>query len=51
MLKTIFDIEKYKDNYVMHCKTEAEAKSFCRYLDVRNRLEKYNLITENEFVA
>lgn len=33
MLKMIFDIEKYNGKYVMHCKTEAEAKSFCRYLD------------------
>lgn len=33
MLKTIFDAEKYDGDYVMHCKTEAEAKSFCRYLD------------------
>ena len=33
MLKMIFDAEKYKGKYVMHCKTEAEAKSFCRYLD------------------
>lgn len=33
LLKMIFDVEKYKGKYVMHCKTEAEAKSFCRYLD------------------
>lgn len=28
-----FNIEDYKGNYVMHCKTEEEAKDFCRYLD------------------
>lgn len=28
-----FNIEDYKDKYVMHCKTEEEAKDFCRYLD------------------
>lgn len=33
LLKMIFDAEKYKGKYVMHCKTESEAKSFCRYLD------------------
>lgn len=28
-----FNINKYKGNYAMHCKTEEEAKIFCRYLD------------------
>lgn len=28
-----FNIENYDGNYVMHCKTEAEAKRFCRYLN------------------
>lgn len=28
-----FDIEKYAGDYVMHCKTEEEAKDFCKYLD------------------
>lgn len=28
-----FNIANYKGNYVMHCKTEEEAKDFCRYLD------------------
>ena len=28
-----FNINDYKGNYVMHCKTEAEAKDFCRYLN------------------
>lgn len=28
-----FDIEKYKGEYVMHCKTEEEAKIFCNYLN------------------
>ena len=28
-----FDIEDYKGKYVMHCKTEEEAKVFCKYLD------------------
>ena len=27
-----FDINNYKGKYVMHCKTEAEAKEFCDYL-------------------
>lgn len=28
-----FNINKYLGNYAMHCKTEEEAKIFCRYLD------------------
>ena len=28
-----FNIDEYKGKYVMHCKTEAEAKNFCAYLD------------------
>ena len=28
-----FNIEDYKSKYVMHCKTEEEAKDFCNYLD------------------
>lgn len=28
-----FDIKKYPGKYVMHCKTEEEAKDFCNYLD------------------
>lgn len=28
-----FNIEDYKGNYVMHCKTEEEAIDFCNYLD------------------
>ena len=27
-----FDINNYKGRYVMHCKTEAEAREFCNYL-------------------
>lgn len=27
-----FDINNYKGNYVMHCKTEEEARDFCNYL-------------------
>lgn len=27
-----FDIKKYAGRYVMHCKTEEEAKNFCNYL-------------------
>lgn len=27
-----FNIDDYKGNYVMHCKTEEEAKDFCNYL-------------------
>ena len=28
-----FNIDDYKGKYVMHCKTEEEAKDFCAYLD------------------
>lgn len=28
-----FDINNYQGKYVMHCKTEEEAKTFCEYLD------------------
>ena len=28
-----FNINDYKGKYVMHCKTEGEAKNFCAYLD------------------
>ena len=35
MLK--FKIEDYKGKYVMHCKTEEEAKDFCNYLDSLGR--------------
>lgn len=35
-----FNIEDYKGKYVMHCKTEEEARSFCDYLRrARNRKE------------
>lgn len=27
-----FDIDNYKGKFVMHCKTEEEAKDFCKYL-------------------
>lgn len=27
-----FNIEDYKGNYAMHCKTEEEARDFCKYL-------------------
>ena len=27
-----FNIDDYKGNYVMHCKTKEEAESFCKYL-------------------
>ena len=32
-----FNIEDYKGRYAMHCKTEEEAKDFCRYLDSLGR--------------
>ena len=32
-----FNIEDYKGDFVMHCKTEEEAEDFCRYLDSINR--------------
>ncbi len=33
-----FNIEDYKGKYVMHCKTEEEAKVFCAYLDSLGRI-------------
>lgn len=30
-----FDINNYKGKYVMHCKTEEEAKEFCSYLRLK----------------
>ena len=32
-----FDINNYKGNYVMHCKTAKEAESFCQYLHENGR--------------
>lgn len=32
-----FDINNYKGKYVMHCKTEEEARSFCNYLHKAGR--------------
>lgn len=32
-----FKLNDYKGNYVMHCKTKEEAKSFCRFLDLHGR--------------
>lgn len=32
-----FDINKYEGKYVMHCKTEEEAESFCQYLHENGR--------------
>lgn len=32
-----FNIDKYKGNYAMHCKTPEEAKSFCQYLHEHGR--------------
>ena len=29
----VFDIDKYKGNYVMCCRTEKQAEVFCEYLD------------------
>ena len=33
----IFNINNYKGAYVMHCKTEEEAESFCQYLNENGR--------------
>lgn len=49
-----FNIEDYKGNYAMHCKTEEEAKDFCRYLDSIGRKwsseDSYAELTEwNEY--
>lgn len=45
-----FDIDKYKGNFVMHCKTVEEAESFCNYLSEHGRRWcdgcSYKLITE-----
>ena len=32
-----FNIANYKGNYAMHCKTEEEAKDFCKYLNSLGR--------------
>lgn len=32
-----FNLNDYKGNYAMHCKTEEEAESFCRFLDQNGR--------------
>ena len=32
-----FNIEDYKGKYAMHCKTEEEAKDFCKYLGSLSR--------------
>jgi hypothetical protein len=32
-----FNIDDYKGKYVMHCKTEEEAKDFCKYLHEHGR--------------
>ena len=36
-MNTKFNLEDYKGNYVMHCKTEEEAKDFCRVLHEAGR--------------
>lgn len=45
----MFDIDKYKGNYAMHCKTEEEATDFCNYLHKHGRTwgcgDTYNLVT------
>ena len=33
-----FNIDNYKGKYVMHCKTEEEAKIFCKYLHSIGRM-------------
>lgn len=50
-----FDVNKYKGKYVMHCKTEEEAKDFCNYLHSVGRKWRtdrsyhiiYNYVDEN----
>lgn len=32
-----FKLNDYRGNYVMHCKTKEEAKSFCQFLDLHGR--------------
>ena len=32
-IKMKFNIDDYKGKYVMHCKTQEEARDFCEYLD------------------
>lgn len=46
-----FNIENYAGNYAMHCKTEAEAKRFCRYLNNIGRTwcDGTNYLCENEW--
>ena len=52
-----FDIENYRGNYAMHCKTEKEARDFCSYLKDTGRRwitgepyddkTKWNIFEEN----
>lgn len=49
-----FDITKYYGNFVMHCKTEEEAKEFCKFLHKCGRKwysgDSYDKITNfNEY--
>lgn len=32
-----FNLNDYKGNYAMHCKTEEEAENFCRFLGLNGR--------------
>ena len=46
-----FNIENYKGDYVMHCKTQEEANDFCRYLDSVGRKWStgYNYINNTHY--
>ena len=38
-----FDINNYKGRYVMHCKTDEEAKVFCDYLHSKGKMWNINI--------
>lgn len=46
-----FDINAYEGKYVMHCKTEEEAKNFCQYLNSVGRTwnNKRSYLTDNHW--
>lgn len=47
MIISVFNIEDYKGDFVMHCKTEEEAKDFCRYLDALTRNGAVDIVMPN----
>lgn len=46
-----FNLNDYQGNYVMHCKTKEEAKSFCRFLHQNGRkwCDGYSYLEDNSW--